>query len=128
MPHERVYLTVPFAEKDKVKSLGARWDKERKAWFAMADQSRAFEAWIDKKERGEPAPVASAMREPGDKRSEIAQVLEVPFGDKDDAKALGARWDRALRAWYVPAGIELAPFEAWLPGKQKAPDPIAGVR
>ncbi|MER2514738.1 MAG: exodeoxyribonuclease VII large subunit [Nitrosomonas ureae] len=41
--------------------------------------------------------------------------LEVQFKDKDQAKALGARWDGAAKKWYVPDGKELAPFNAWLP-------------
>lgn len=41
--------------------------------------------------------------------------LEVQFKDKDQAKALGARWDGTAKKWYVPAGKELAPFNAWLP-------------
>jgi exodeoxyribonuclease VII large subunit len=41
--------------------------------------------------------------------------LTVPFSQKDKAKALGARWDTAQRQWYVPSGLELAPFQAWLP-------------
>lgn len=44
--------------------------------------------------------------------------LNVPFRDKDSAKALGARWDPAQRQWYVPEGRELAPFAAWLPAGQ----------
>ena len=40
--------------------------------------------------------------------------LNVPFRDKDAAKALGARWDPAQRQWYVPEGLELAPFSPWL--------------
>ncbi|MEY5100640.1 MAG: hypothetical protein RJA36_3359 [Pseudomonadota bacterium] len=40
--------------------------------------------------------------------------LNVPFRDKDSAKALGARWDPAQRQWFVPEGRELAPFSAWL--------------
>ena len=45
------YLNVPFAEKDKVKALGARWDGAAKSWFAPkgADLSK-FEQWISKKE------------------------------------------------------------------------------
>lgn len=42
-------------------------------------------------------------------------LLNVPYAEKDAAKALGARWNAGLRKWYVPAGIELAPFAAWLP-------------
>lgn len=41
--------------------------------------------------------------------------LEVPFRQKDEAKALGARWDANARKWYVPEGRELGPFNAWLP-------------
>src|SRR5476651_1733016 len=31
---DRAYLTVPFAEKDAAKALGARWDPVAKQWFA----------------------------------------------------------------------------------------------
>jgi exodeoxyribonuclease VII large subunit len=44
--------------------------------------------------------------------------LTVPFSQKDKAKALGARWDTAQRQWYVPGGLELALFQAWLPAGQ----------
>ncbi len=40
--------------------------------------------------------------------------LAVPFAEKDAAKALGARWDPALKKWYVTAGKELALFAKWL--------------
>jgi Domain of unknown function (DUF5710) len=43
--------------------------------------------------------------------------LVVPFGEKDDAKRLGARWDVDKRVWYCPAGVDLAKFEKWLPKK-----------
>jgi len=40
--------------------------------------------------------------------------LAVPFAEKDDAKALGARWDRQAKAWYVPAGVDPEAFGPWL--------------
>jgi len=40
--------------------------------------------------------------------------LKVPFAEKDEAKALGARWDPAKRLWYTQSA-DLAPFERWLP-------------
>lgn len=43
--------------------------------------------------------------------------LTVAFREKDAAKALGARWDGTERRWYVPEGLELAPFAAWLPAQ-----------
>ena len=39
--------------------------------------------------------------------------LSVPFAEKDEAKALGARWDPARKCWYVQ-DKDLGPFERWL--------------
>lgn len=39
--------------------------------------------------------------------------LKVPFNEKDQAKALGARWNAELKLWYVPQGLNAAPFEKW---------------
>lgn len=39
--------------------------------------------------------------------------LNVPFAEKDEAKALGARWDPARKSWYVQ-DKDLAPFARWL--------------
>ncbi len=41
--------------------------------------------------------------------------LEVPFSQKDKAKALGARWDSAARKWYAPPGADMALFGPWVP-------------
>ena len=38
--------------------------------------------------------------------------LDVPFADKDKAKALGARWDPAQKSWYASPGTDLAPLRA----------------
>ena len=40
--------------------------------------------------------------------------LKVPFNEKDQAKSLGARWNAEAKHWYVPQGIDAAPFEKWL--------------
>ena len=50
--------------------------------------------------------------------------LDVPFSHKDEAKALGAKWDRAKKIWYVPDGVNPEPFAAWLPGVDRS-DPSA---
>lgn len=43
---ERVYLAVPFAEKDRAKAAGARWDKDRKAWYVPEGREAApFQPW-----------------------------------------------------------------------------------
>ncbi len=41
-------------------------------------------------------------------------ALNVPFEQKDQAKALGAAWQPDKKRWVVPAGRDLTPFTAWL--------------
>lgn len=44
----------------------------------------------------------------------VVTLLNVPFADKDQAKALGALWQPEQKRWVAPAGVDLAPFKAWL--------------
>lgn len=46
--------------------------------------------------------------------------LDVPFAEKDAAKAAGARWDSAARLWYVSAPSERV--RRWI----RVPDPLPG--
>jgi exodeoxyribonuclease VII large subunit len=41
--------------------------------------------------------------------------LLAQYADRERVKALGGRWDPSERRWYVPAGMDLASFAAWLP-------------
>lgn len=56
-----------------------------------------------------------------DENANLAEVvatervdLNCPKYQKDEAKDLGAKWDQANMVWYVPAGLDLTPFEKWL--------------
>ena len=44
--------------------------------------------------------------------------LETKYRDKDEVKALGARWEPHERKWYVPTGVSLRPFAKWLRADQ----------
>ena len=53
--------------------------------------------------------------------------LDVPFAEKDEAKAAGALWDRCAKRWYAPRpGVP--ELERWLPVARTLPDgvPVAG--
>jgi hypothetical protein len=56
------------------------------------------------------------------------QFLKVPYAEKDEAKALGARWNQVRKAWYVPDGQATAPFERWLDGAPTAAGPAGNTR
>jgi len=46
MTDNKIYLAVPFKEKNKAKKLGCSWDMETKKWFIYSHQnSNAFDAW-----------------------------------------------------------------------------------
>jgi integron integrase len=46
MLRERVYLRVPFKDKDEAKRMGARWDQESKRWFVYGGRDLTpFARW-----------------------------------------------------------------------------------
>ena len=45
--------------------------------------------------------------------------LHTPFAEKDEAKALGARWDPSRKCWYIQNVADLTPFQKWI--KSDAP-------
>lgn len=40
--------------------------------------------------------------------------LRVPFADKNQAKALGAKWDSTLKTWYIAADTDMGKSRKWL--------------
>ncbi len=43
----------------------------------------------------------------------VRTYIHVPYREKDEAKSLGARWDRQKQSWYVPPGVDAAIFTKW---------------
>ena len=79
------YLSVPFADKDEVKALGAYFDATKKAWYVPKGKDvSAFSKWM------------------GDKKvTSIKKVyVNTPFSMKDSLKEAGAYWDPNKKKWY----------------------------
>ena len=96
----RQWLRVPYEEKDEAKALGARWDIDRRLWYAPNAEPALTRRWGME---GDGAPATD--RGPADAAPAAAldvRWLHVPYDDKEAAKALGARWDKAKRLWYAP--------------------------
>ncbi len=55
----------------------------------------------------------SGVQPPREENPERAYI-NVSFKEKDEAKALGARWDRQERSWYVPPGADTTLFAKWM--------------
>ena len=64
-------------------------------------------------------------------RKDIPQAertyLAVPYAERHEAKALGARWDAVKKAWYVGPEADREKIAKWEPKHQPAPtlDPRA---
>ena len=43
----RVYLQVPYEEKNEAKSMGAKWDKDKKKWYTSSDNVSALAKWSE---------------------------------------------------------------------------------
>ena len=58
----RINLITPFAEKDQVKALGARWDASKKLWYIqdVAD-FELFRRWMPKGAPNEDVPNIQAV-------------------------------------------------------------------
>jgi exodeoxyribonuclease VII large subunit len=50
--------------------------------------------------------------------TETITYLTTSFQEKEQVKSLGAKWDVTAKKWYVPEGIDLAPFKNWLANTQ----------
>lgn len=63
---------------------------------------------IDKKENELKATLEVNM----DKNNSVTYI-NVPKIEKDEAKSLGAKWDKNNICWFVPADIDLSLFDKW---------------
>ncbi|MDA7024230.1 MULTISPECIES: zincin-like metallopeptidase domain-containing protein [Pseudomonas] len=116
---DKTYLHVPFKEKEQVRELGAKWDRQEKSWYIPADLDKeAFAHWLN------PAPKVEAA-ETAQERTEAPQVastpksareyLAVPYGERSAAKAAGAAWDKAAKSWYIGPDGDTAALARWKP-------------
>lgn len=114
---ENTFLDVPrdnFEEKKRAWWLGAKWDDESNRFFVpKGDDLAPFAAWLPVKEAERPLAPAKEKT-----------FLAVPYKEKNQAKKLGAKWDKENKLWYAPEGTDLNQLSAWLPENAKAPEPV----
>lgn len=65
---------------------------------------------------GVPKPAVQPLAQGSDR---AVMFLDVPFAEKNDAKRLGAKWDAAMRKWFVPHGVDVNRFSRWWPDTLK---------
>lgn len=127
---ERIYLNVPFREKNEAKALGAKWDRAQQSWFIPAGaELTKFAKWISQPENSTKRNQVSEAIKQVEATHADRQYLAVPYNERHLAKAAGARWDAGAKSWYVGSDAQLEKFSSWLPDNVKASqDPAMSPR
>lgn len=117
---ERTLIDVPFREKDEAKALGARWDRQEKSWYVPGGVDLAqFSKWTagsesrEVQEQGQQAAQAVSQVKAGGDQERV--YLAVPYGEREVAKAAGAKWDRVAKSWYAGENADMEKLERWKP-------------
>lgn len=118
-PNERIYLSVPFAEKDQAKVLGAKWDRQQQFWYVPPGaKSASFTKWIQdgffRTAAGRGPELDSHAAPLGHSVPETRRYLSVPYGEREPAKAAGATWDKAAKCWYARPTADMSKLQRWL--------------
>jgi putative DNA primase/helicase len=120
---------IKALKEDPREIFRAAADAERISAFVMGfEHEKAQDQALDR----QPAQAASAPRavlhEQPEKAMETRTYLAVPYAEKNEAKAEGAKWDKEAKAWYAEAGVDVATsgLARWSldkPGVVKAAEP-----
>lgn len=140
---EKTPIKVPFKEKNEAKALGALWDGKAVTWYVPPGVDlNLFKKWTapgEQKQAGqsqaEPPAVPASQAVPTPQQTVTAtatavaeqsaaapgpvqtskQFLAVPYGEREAAKSLGARWDKAAGSWYIGADADPEKLKRWTP-------------
>ena len=124
------HVILPFLEEGEFPHPAPPRREEENLFYVAATRARARLTLMSPAEAGARSSFIAQMRLP--KSSAAAEgalernqstpapapasrhYLTASFHDKDEVKALGARFDIARRAWYVESGTDLTPFLTWM--------------
>lgn len=116
----RVFISVPYKQKEEAKALGAKWDRNEQSWYVPANLGAApFAQWA----RQSPNTVAGDSGDAAKETAHVApvqltegrQYLAVPYSERGAARAAGAEWDKVAKSWFAGANADMTKLEQWKP-------------
>jgi len=121
-PHEQA-ARLARLEEERVRrdpnstdeEIAAAREARKSADVAALLNDKDLQRQIAEHEREQQATQAGQVDQASQASQSSKIWIDVPYPQKDEAKALGARWDRQEQSWYVPAGLDPAPFARWTP-------------
>ncbi|PKO49623.1 MAG: DNA primase, partial [Betaproteobacteria bacterium HGW-Betaproteobacteria-21] len=116
--HERVAV-LARAHEDRVRRNPNSTDEEV---LAAKEARKAAEMNVTLNDADMQKRIAELEKQAADQMSagipaqDERAYINVPYKEKDEAKSRGAKWDRKEQSWYVPPGVDTAPFAKWAQG------------
>ena len=114
----KTFLAVPFQQHGEAKALGARWDRHHRSWYVPAHLDPApFGRWMPTSDA-----TGADLTRPGPalRGHALGQVpvaervyLAVPYAQRALARAAGAAWDKATKAWYAGPHADMQGLDRW---------------
>lgn len=117
---EIAYISVPYAEKEAAKALGAKWDRKEQSWYIPPGLNpEPFAKWTQAAPQIAPAAISEPSQgQPTGVSAQNAServYLAVPYGEREAAKLAGAQWDKTAKSWYVGDNPDSELIKRWLP-------------
>jgi antirestriction protein ArdC/phage/plasmid primase-like uncharacterized protein len=114
--HRHTYLTPELEKLHNSMMAQRRQSDKEPAIIPKAEAEESIKVELDRMQRKSEearlmanSPVEQAPKDEPQKKT----YLSVPFREKNEAKSLGAKWDRRQKSWYVNEGTDLKPFAKW---------------
>lgn len=110
--HSRRTVPENAAQHAGQQAVYVQLDDGRRAWgFGSTDEVAEKSAVSQAQRVGLDADRQATRPVKHEKPENPAQgrtYLAVPFTEKNEAKGLGAKWDKEAKAWYAPEGVDVA--------------------
>ncbi|GAB3629625.1 DNA helicase II [Pandoraea terrae] len=124
------HVIIPFMEKDEFPNVLSPLREEENLFYVGATRAKssltllapaesgAQSVFIGKLDIEGTAPRANVALERNQHLPRALSLerryLKSKYEDRQEVKALGAKYDGARKAWYVEAGADIEPFRRWL--------------
>ena len=96
--NSKKYINISYNNKDTAKTLGAKWDINKKSWYY---DNKILEDNKNKLNELETKSTNSFIKDIENTNKEMTKnYINISFAKKNTAKSYGAKWDISVKKWY----------------------------
>lgn len=98
-------------QREGIETTVYRFPSDEKAYEAAQNDEKLKAILDEVASRGAQEPTRQEAAQAPSQGGRI--YINVPYKEKDEARQLGAKWDRGESSWYIPPGVDPEPFAKW---------------